>query len=213
MLISVVGVRPGCADCASKNHPEAVKLRTKKEQRQREDRCAVFQWARREGGEQQRCAYWIVQDCPNLKAGKTCDRVHECATPPSEPVHCTTCAEVRWFARCKNCGFTDAPTNKLRSCPTCPKGWWKTKSGDGSQAAALIAARNAGQQRQQGQGQQGGGTHQQQQQHMPQQMQQQGFGMMPQQHMGGMMPPQMGMMSQMGMMQNQMGMGQMRRPW
>ena len=77
VLISVVGVRPGCADCASKNHPEAVKLRTKKEQRQREDRCAVFQWARREGGEQQRCAYWIVQDCPNLKAGKTCDRVHE----------------------------------------------------------------------------------------------------------------------------------------
>ena len=116
--------------------------------------------------------------------------------------------------RCKNCGFTDAPTNKLRSCPTCPKGWWKTKSGDGSQAAALVAARNAGQQ-----GQHGGGVQQQQQQqqHMPQHMQHQGFGMMPQQQMGGMVPqmgmmPHMGMMPQMGM-QNPMGMGQMRRPW
>jgi len=44
-------------------------------EKQREDRCEVFQWARCQ--EPLRCAYWIVADCPNLKAGKTCDRVHE----------------------------------------------------------------------------------------------------------------------------------------
>jgi hypothetical protein len=25
-----------------------------------------------------RCAYWIVTECPQLKNGKQCDRIHEC---------------------------------------------------------------------------------------------------------------------------------------
>jgi hypothetical protein len=40
-------------------------------------RSSVFQWARSFGEESPRCAYWIVSDCPNLKNGKTCARLHE----------------------------------------------------------------------------------------------------------------------------------------
>jgi len=115
-----------CGDCAQKFHPEAIKTRTVKEsgspsrscrcralttaflfsEKQREDRCEIFQWAR--SLDPPRCAYWIVAECPNMKSGKQCDRVHEC----------------------KNCGFVDEEYTE-KGCPnndTCPVGWWRKQS-------------------------------------------------------------------------------------
>ena len=46
-----------------------------------QNRGEVFQWARSQFPG--RCAYWILAECPNLKAGKTCDHIHECAQHPS----------------------------------------------------------------------------------------------------------------------------------
>lgn len=120
-----------CGDCAQKNHPEAVKTRTMKESRfttktsytpqcqmmddknslcivekQREDRCKVFQWAR--SLDPPRCAYWIVAECPNMKNGKQCDRVHECDTAVSWRmfvVYYTMCSQVHelWICRRRLC--------------------------------------------------------------------------------------------------------------
>jgi|EP01049_Picozoa_sp_SAG25_P003629 hypothetical protein len=44
-------------------------------EKQREDRCEVFQWAR--ALDPPRCAYWVVAECPNMRNGKQCDRIHE----------------------------------------------------------------------------------------------------------------------------------------
>ena len=127
-----------------------------KERKQRDDRSAVFQWGKYTSNliwrglhdivcvtsfsdtllvftarslEPIRCAYWIVADCPGLKAGKVCDRMHQCM----------------------GCGWLDEPTNQVRSCPDCPDGWWKKRSFVLSNhdlireaAKAAVAANKAG---------------------------------------------------------------------